>query len=357
LETSRENLLGKIKDIEYIDRLMKCLRELNNTDYPSIERKTDLIVSNELLNMVKKYKDYLPEDSLILRWEINPRDVQVVKSLGRGTSGEVFEGRYMNQIVAIKELFYPDTKDSKDEFIKEFTILVNIKSPYIVSFYGATIIDTPRMVMEFCENGSLFHVLSSEIEMDWDFTLRIMSEIVKGLKALHNNTPIVIHRDLKTLNVLVTKEYHCKLADFGLSRFDTSTNLESLRECKGTYAYIAPEAFNGSKSSIASDIYSVGIITWEIVNRLIKGKYEFPFHEYNILNEISILYQTNKEGLRPTLPALPPNFVDLVGKCWNHKRKKRPQSIKLLELIKQLEREYKEGKEEWNKYILKPSKE
>jgi len=206
-------------------------------------------------------------------WELDMREIEFTKSLGSGVSGEVFRGSYRTRTVAIKVLKANTEESEIAEFIKEFAILVNVKSPYIVSFIGATL--TPRlcMVMEFCEKGSLYKLLN-EIKFPFYWTTAILfaKEIILGIDALHTHEPIVIHRDLKTLNVLVTKDYHCKLADFGLSRTDTTTNLNSLIQTKGTYAYIAPESYSNVKVNASSDIYSYSIIFWEIFTRLIKKK-------------------------------------------------------------------------------------
>lgn len=79
--------------------------------------------------------------------------------------------------------------------------------------------------------------------------------------------------------MLVTHDFRCKLCDFGLARFDTGSNLHTLQNCRGTYAYIAPEVYAGNKFTLASDLYAVAIMTWEFVVRCIKGKYETPFKE------------------------------------------------------------------------------
>lgn len=137
--------------------------------------------------------------------------------------------------------------------------------------------------MEFCERGSLYDVLKDDtVKMDWWMAFTMLEEVVKGIKCLHDHDPVIMHRDLKvnislrpfatvfidlivqTLNVLVTENYHCKLCDFGLARMDTSSNLGmlapsrgnmhctsqlpgTLQNCRGTYAYIAPEIYNGEK--------------------------------------------------------------------------------------------------------------
>jgi len=296
------------------------------------------------------------KDSL-LGWEIDPADLSVEQSLGTGASGEVFKGTYLNQTVAIKMLYLRGNPEKEtEEFIKEFSILVNVKSPYIVKFYGASLSHKLCMVMEYCEYGSLYNVLHDpEVEWHWNFSFQVVSEIIKGIQALHHNDPPIIHRDLKTLNVVVTEEKHCKLADFGLSRFDTSTNLDSLKKFKGTYEYIAPEAYFNHRSTKYSDIYSVGIIMWEIFNTCVKGRYERPYAEFKNYRTLgfSILVNTALKKVRPTLPTLPEKLGTLIQLCWHQSRSARPEIGVVLEKIDEIQEQYINNKDEWNGFRQK----
>jgi serine/threonine protein kinase len=129
-----------------------------------------------------------------------------------------------------------------DEFITEFSIALKVQSPHIVHFFGATTKNKLCMVMEFCEKGSLYNLLQDEnVYIDWDIAFKMLEEICLGILALHNHTPSILHRDLKTLNVLVTSDLRCKLCDFGLSRFDTASSAQTLIKWRGTYDFIAPE--------------------------------------------------------------------------------------------------------------------
>lgn len=187
------------------------------------------------------------------------------------------------------------------------------------------------MVMEYCERGSLYHVLRNpECIIGWDRALDMLEEIVKGIKVLHDHKPAIMHRDLKvgilipfyfsrafpeflfallalltflqTLNVLVTGDYHCRIADFGLSRFDVSANDVTMKKCRGTYAYISPEVYGGKGFVPQSDVYSISIMIWEFVSRILSGDYEKPYSEYKYIRmEVQILVQAAKLKLRPTI--------------------------------------------------------
>jgi len=174
----------------------------------------------------------------------------------------------------------------------------------------------------------------------------MLKETVSGIVALHNFSPPILHRDLKTLNVLVTADLQCKVCDFGLSRF--ATDVETLLKCRGTLAYIASEVYHQKGFFPASDIYSIAIMMWEVVNRAITGEYLRPYHDIKM--EFVILTQAHQKGRRPPLPDILPNsFRDLITLCWDPDYEKRPDAKKLLSLLQQLHDEYHMNLESWDK--------
>eukprot|EP01122_Echinamoeba_exundans_P010444 TRINITY_DN3914_c0_g3_i1.p1 TRINITY_DN3914_c0_g3~~TRINITY_DN3914_c0_g3_i1.p1 ORF type:complete len:778 (+),score=208.17 TRINITY_DN3914_c0_g3_i1:126-2459(+) len=292
-----------------------------------------------------------PSTASDIAWEIDPRDLEFERSLGMGSSGEVFEGKYLGNRVAIKVLKTNNLEEEIEEFKKEFQVLVAIGSPNIIKFFGASLSGKLSMVMEFCSRGSLYDVLNKkDFVFDWDRFFSLTREVVKGVEALHVNDPSVLHRDLKTLNVLVSDDWHAKVCDFGLSRFNTGSNLSTLAKCRGTYAYIAPEVYNCEKFTTKSDIYSVGVIIWELVYRILTGKYLRPFGEFKHLQfDFQILIQACKMNLRPTIPAnTPQSLVDLITICWAPERDSRIEAAEVLQRLAKIEAEYKENTATWN---------
>jgi len=208
-------------------------------------------------------------------------------------------------------------------------------------------------VMEFCERGSLFDVLQdNSVEIGWDRSFNMLKEIVMGIQCLHNNDPPIMHRDLKTLNVLVTKDFHTRLADFGLSRFDTTSNLDTLVKCRGTYAYIAPEGFDGKtfKYTVRSDVYSIAIMIWEFVHRCITGTYMRPYYDLqNVVVEFTILVQAARFNKRPKMPEkCPPNLAKLITETWHKDPNQRPDANQLYERLQTIHKEYKDNKVAWD---------
>lgn len=150
-------------------------------------------------------------------------------------------------------------------------------------------------------------------------TLKIANQIVRGLHSLHNWKPQIVHRDLKSRNILVTDDWQIKLCDFGESRQLIGTNLETLCKMRGTYAYIAPEVYFGHSFTTKSDIYSFGIVLWELAHRCIRGSYMAPYAEYkHLIYDFQIVVQVlTKRMIRISLTF---SFNDCVTiKCQHQK--------------------------------------
>jgi len=229
--------------------------------------------------------------------------------------------------------------------------MINVQSPYIVQFFGASLSGKMTMVMEYCELGSLFHVLrSTEHNIGWELGIDMLLNVVRGISMLHEHTPTILHRDLKTLNVLVTHDYQCRVADFGLSRFDVTAAAATLQKCRGTYPYIAPEVYHGQGFGPESDIYSFSIIIWEFATRIVTGTYQKPYSEYkHIRMEVQILVQAAKKDLRPTVVAgTPDSLGNLIRASYQPERERRPLAPATITCLEAIKEEYLANKEAWD---------
>lgn len=113
------------------------------------------------------------------------------------------------------------------------------------------------------ERGSLFHVLADQSNrITWGMKLDFCKDIAKGMLYLHSRSPPIVHRDIKSLNVLVTKEWKCTIADFGLTRIKDS---QSMSTRVGSPAWSAPEVLRGEQYDEKADVFSFGVVMWEIV--------------------------------------------------------------------------------------------
>eukprot|EP01100_Stratorugosa_tubuloviscum_P013982 TRINITY_DN7226_c0_g1_i1.p1 TRINITY_DN7226_c0_g1~~TRINITY_DN7226_c0_g1_i1.p1 ORF type:complete len:763 (-),score=369.26 TRINITY_DN7226_c0_g1_i1:12-2300(-) len=290
-----------------------------------------------------------------IHWHVDPEELKFKKCLGEGTSAKVYRGVYRNQEVAIKVM--KDAAEKKDdEFYKEFSIVSSLRSPYVVFFYGACVSPSFCMVLEFCAFGTLYDVLNdAEIDFPWQRVFRASIQTMKGIVCLHSWKPQIVHRDLKSLNLLVDENWVVKVSDFGLSRFTSGGSLNTLNELRGTYAYTAPEVYFGEKYTDKADIFAFGIILWEMVKRCMTGEYQQPYGDQpQLVLDFQIIIQTAKKNLRPTIPPNCPQFlIDVMQKCWGGDPITRYSSLELLEEIKSLTSEYEKNIIEWDQLVAK----
>ncbi|XP_012323445.2 receptor-interacting serine/threonine-protein kinase 3 [Aotus nancymaae] len=185
----------------------------------------------------------------------------------------------------------------------------------------------PGLVTEFMENGSLSGLLKPQCPRPWPLLCRLLKEVVLGMCYLHEQNPVLLHRDLKPSNILLDPELHVKLADFGLSTFQGSSQSGTgSREPGGTLGYLAPELFVNvnRKASPASDVYSFGILMWAVL----AGR------EAELPSEASLVYgAVCQREARPSLNDLPQagpetpgleGLKELMQRCWSNEPKNRP---------------------------------
>lgn len=130
----------------------------------------------------------------------------------------------------------------------------------------------------------------------------------------------------------------------------------TLTKLRGTYSYCAPEVYNGETFTAASDIFSVGVIIWEIITRIVSGKYCRPYSEFKELQfDFQIIVQTSR-GKRCTIhPKTPPGFVSLISRCWHAEALKRPTSSEVIAEIHALQQLFNANRADWiQKYTLIP---
>lgn len=141
------------------------------------------------------------------------------------------------------------------------------------------------------------------------------------------------------------------------SRFNTDSNLETLVKMRGTFAYCAPEVYFGKQYDTKADVYSVGMVIWELATRCVKGKYERPYSEYkNLQFDFQIIIQSAKKNLRPSIAeGIPQGFKDLITLTLSKDPEERPECRQILEELNKLEQEYQTNKEEWDKARMNPS--
>ncbi|KAF2070487.1 hypothetical protein CYY_008198 [Polysphondylium violaceum] len=292
-------------------------------------------------------------------WVIDPNEVEYTLKLGSGSSGKVYKGLYKGKEVAVKVLRAITTQSQLDEFKKEFQIMGSIRSQFMVTFYGACIEPKLCMVMEYCSKDSLYHVMNTKsYDIGWERFFQFTMQMTLGVQCLHNWNPQIVHRDFKSLNLLVNEDWECKVSDFGLSRFNTADNLETLSKIRGTFAYCSPEIANGTGCpyTTKSDVYSIGIVFWELIIRVLTGEYSRPYSEYSHIKMDFQIMLNSKEGLRPTLPqCCPVGLSNLYYQCVHQDAAQRPSCEEIIETLNRLRHEYMSNKSHWDSLIKKPT--
>ena len=237
------------------------------------------------------------------------------KRIGSGAFGEVSVGIFKptGAKVAIKKFhMVEDNKRSRELYCREVKCLAMYKHRFLLPFIGYTDTQPFCIVTKYIANGSLYNALHNKsVELNsTDLTL-IAYGISSAMQYLHSNT--IIHRDLKTQNVLIDEHKFPVIADFGSSR---KIQGEAMTGSVGTLNYMAPEFFQGEDYNEKVDVYSFGLILWEMLTK------EVPFDN---MEYFQIIYQVVIQQSRPMIPKkTPPNLAKLIESCWSLNPSERP---------------------------------
>ncbi|XP_052004110.1 mitogen-activated protein kinase kinase kinase 20-like isoform X1 [Xyrauchen texanus] len=249
-------------------------------------------------------------------------DILFYENCGGGSFGSVYRAFWLSQDkeVAVKKLL---------KIEKEAEILSVLSHRNVIQFYGV-ILEAPNygIVTEYASCGSLFDYLSSaeseDISMKQIMTWAV--DIAKGMHYLHADAPVkVIHRDLKSRNVVLTAENVLKICDFGASKFHSHTTHMSL---VGTFPWMAPEVIQSLPVSETCDTYSYGVVLWEMLTR------EIPFKGLEGLQVAWLVVEKNE---RLTIPSCcPASFACLMRSCWVTEPKDRPIFKQILSTLESM---------------------
>jgi sterile alpha motif and leucine zipper-containing kinase AZK len=238
------------------------------------------------------------------------------KRVGTGAFGEVLKANYQGTDVAVKRLrLDPSQPQAAEDFRRELRVLCGLRHKHVVQFLGACTTGPDLcLVMDFCSNGSLYGVLHNRRQnITAAHVLRWMADTARGMVYLHSRS--IIHRDVKSGNLLLDESGCIKVADFGLARAHGPTS--NLLTLVGTYPYMAPELLDNQAYNNSVDVYSFGIVMWECLTR------DEPFRGHSPMQIVATLLRGERPKL-PASPALPSSYVRLLMECWATQPERRP---------------------------------
>ncbi|KAK9755482.1 hypothetical protein RND81_01G028700 [Saponaria officinalis] len=270
----------------------------------------------------------LDMDDLIISWS----DLVVRDRIGSGSFGTVHRAEWNGSEVAVKILMEHDFHPERcREFLREVAIMKRLRHPNIVLFMGA-ITEPPNLaiVTEYLSRGSLYRLLhksGGREVLDERRRLSMAFDVAKGMNYLHKRNPPIVHRDLKSPNLLVDKKYTVKVCDFGLSRLKANTFLSS-KSAAGTPEWMAPEVLRDEPSNEKSDVYSFGVILWELATL------QLPWKN---LNPAQVVAAVGFKCKRLEIPRdVNPQVAALIEACWANEPWKRPSFANIMDSLRSM---------------------
>ncbi|KAI7747040.1 hypothetical protein M8C21_029981, partial [Ambrosia artemisiifolia] len=285
----------------------------------------DRSAGNDSLNSDVSLKD-------VSDCEISWEDITLGERIGLGSYGEVYRGDWHGTEVAVKRFLDQEvTVEFLEEFKSEVGIMKRIRHPNVVLFMGA-VTRAPHLsiVTEFLPRGSLYRLIHRpNNQLDIRRRLRMALHAARGMNYLHNCTPVIVHRDLKSPNLLVDKNWVVKVCDFGLSRMKHSTFLSS-RSTAGTAEWMAPEILRNEPSDEKCDVYSFGVILWELCTLQ---------QPWDGMNPMQVVGAVGFQHRRLEVPDdVDPAIADIITRCCQTDPKLRPTFADIIAALKPLQK-------------------
>lgn len=284
---------------------------------------------DQLTNEIEKVKISSKNSSNTDLTKINYEQLENLDKtkIGRGTYAKVYKSTWKNETVAIKimkntvSLTYSECENEKD--IHKY--LSELKAPNIVGYCGYAIEKSKLgnfkyyIVMEYVPYSLNKHIIFDEQPFVWQARYKLINGMTRGISFLHQHQ--IVHRDIKSENILIDEEGNAKICDFGLSKY-----IDDKADAVGTPAWTAPEVFEHCVYTTAADVYSLATTIWQI------AAWNLPFRSLN-------LYQTiaNKMlGVTEKIPEdTPKGIASMINLGWMKKPEDRPSAAKILNVIEE----------------------
>ncbi len=299
--------------------------------FPHLSSNQEPTTTYDELERIKRSQSVY-DDSILEghnAFSIAQEELNVMNVLGKSFRSLTYRAKYKGEMVALKVVCFLDThntdrcpeleKEAQKIISRTFTCevesLKKLEHPNICKLLGTCLVEHQAgLVLEFLSGGDLCTFIRSGGEghkLPLFKLLALMAQVADGMTFVHSKD--FIHRDIKSSNLLIDKElWICKIADFGVC----CHNEDEVSGETGTYRYMAPEVIQHHQYSTPVDVYSFGIVLWEIVVR------KTPFEG---LTPMQAAFGVAKQGLRPELPQdAPQDLCSLINRCWRDAPESRP---------------------------------
>ncbi|KAM3872255.1 protein-tyrosine kinase 6b [Diretmus argenteus] len=280
---------------------------------------TNNLITTGRLGEPCKRKEPPPQDlshATVDEWELPKEEFSLEEQLGSGYFADVHRGRWKNRINVAIKIIKTDSELNHGDFQREVQILKALRHRHLISLFAVCTASTPYYIItELMEKGSLLNFLRGQEgeRLDLVSLVDMAAQVADGMSYLEEQNSI--HRDLAARNVLVGENYICKVADFGLARV-IKEPFYITADKKIPYKWSAPEAISHGRFSNKSDVWSFGILLYEIITY---GGVPYP--AYNNQE----VYQQVSNGYRMPAPPKCPDFLyDIMLNCWSAEAADRP---------------------------------
>ncbi|KAH3732426.1 protein kinase [Pelomyxa schiedti] len=263
------------------------------------------------------------QGTAVFHIEIDPGQLVIGPVIGKGSSGVVLRGTYQGKEVAIKKYGQENLVWNPKEFRKQIALMSVVDHPNLLTCIGACTADPNNLyVISELLPYSVFSLVEQE-PLPESERIRICYEIASGMNHLHSVG--IIHRDLKSGNILLTKDFRVRIIDFDTCKFLSKSGPMTFQI--GTPVYMAPELFSHENYSEKVDVFSFAIVMWEIFSHSEPYKGDNP---YTIPGAVL-------SGQRPPiLPEFPAAIKVLLNSCWQQNPEDRPSFSAILSSLSEI---------------------